>query len=152
VQNIDSKLCNCQNTLKLTQVPRGHARGHVSTTRTATTVNNCCGTSNSSSSSSDDGSAVRQPNGSAAASESYAVDTDAALDSLALLQHISEQSAEVSALLVQSILLQILLLMVLLCSQRSAATRVHTVCTTVSTRMLPFVSAHSDRQCLCVCT
>jgi hypothetical protein len=80
------------------QMPRGHVRRHVST-KSATAAIRSHSTSSSSSTSASNSpaaAAVRQPHSTAAAVKgSCAVDSDEALDSLALLQHIEQQSAEV---------------------------------------------------------
>eukprot|EP00953_Heterococcus_sp_UTEX-ZZ885_P011521 6670-Heterococcus_DN1.PRE.4 len=79
------------------QMPRGHVRRHVSITAATAASNSTSNSSNNSSaaaSSSPAAAAVRQPHSTAAASENSGIDSDNVHDSLALLQHIEQQSAE----------------------------------------------------------
>jgi hypothetical protein len=102
MQSLTKKL-RARPLLTTPQMPRGHVRRHVSTTA-ATTASSSHSTSNSSNNSSAGASsspaaaAVRQPHSTAAASENSGIDSDNVHDSLALLQHIEQQSADVSLL------------------------------------------------------
>jgi hypothetical protein len=89
---------------------QGHVRGHVSTraATTASSSHSTCNSSSSSTSGSSAAAAVRQPQRSATVSGSCAVDSDEALDSLELLQHIEQQSADVSIVTLLPLLITVM--------------------------------------------